>query len=121
NPLHRPASDMDLEGFFQFSLADPRARRRTVGVQCYFLAAERSFAAAREAVDRYSLIAPTERLDAFIAGCAALLDRPAIEAPRRNVRARDGDIAAATALIAERLRQEHAEDQRLYEHVSART
>jgi hypothetical protein len=115
------AAGSGLEDFLTHTLSEPRARRWTVAIQCSFLSGARSFEEARPIVDEaYSLIAPTERFAEFVARASRLLGKPAPAAPSRNVRAPTPELLGAAARLADRIRETHIEDQRLYEHVRRR-
>ena len=116
--LHPAAASADLKGFYEYTLADPRARRRTVGVQCAFLAGVRTFSAAQPVIARnYRLIAPMEAFDRFAAAAASLLGKPQISSPSRNRRPSTDEVALAALQLAPRIRRDHHEDQQLYEHL----
>jgi len=116
--FHPVAAALDLEGFYEHTQTDDRARSWTVAIQCFFLSGTRSFDAARPVIaDRYRLIAPAEDFDRFIADAAVLLGKPAMPAPSRNRRPSDPAVADAALALEPRIRLDHHEDQRLYEHV----
>ena len=116
--LHAAAASLDLAGFYALTLDEPRARRWTVGVQCYFLARRRTFDAARPIIEAsYRLLAPTEAFGQFIDAAARLAGQAADEAPVRNQRPSPPELAAAIAALAPRIRSDHGEDQQLYEWV----
>jgi hypothetical protein len=118
DPLHDAARELGLEAFYDFTLTDPRARRRTVAVQCQFLAGARSFEAARQVLEqRYLLAAPVERYEDFVGACAARFGRPARIPPPRNVSAEEPVAEDVRARLEPRIAIDHAEDLRLYEHV----
>ncbi len=119
NPMHEAATQLDLEAFYDFTLDDPRARGRTVGIQCHFLSRARSFEEARSVIDRrYALLAPVERYEAFVQGCAERFGRdPGIPAPR-NVSPEEALDPEAYARLRRRIEVDHIEDLRLYRYVS---
>jgi hypothetical protein len=115
------AAGAGLESFLSHCLSEPRARGQTTGIQCFFVSGQRSFEDARPVVDEaYSLIAPTDQFPEFVARAARLLGKPAPDAPARNVRPATPELIEAAARLADRIREAHQEDQRLYEHVSRR-
>ncbi len=118
HPMHRPAAALDVEAFYDFTLRDPRAAGQTRGVQCYFLSRERTFAAARTAVDRFALAAPTTRYDDFVRALAERLGRQAPELRPRNVGDGRADSDAARARLQPRIAADHAEDMALFTYVS---
>jgi hypothetical protein len=120
DPLHA-AAGLDLEAFYDFTLADARARRRTVAVQCQFIGAARTFEAARQAIDSsYVLAAPIERYPEFVEACAARWGQPARIPPPRNV-SQDPPIPdEVRQRLLPRIAEDHREDLALYEHVRAR-
>ncbi len=121
NALHAAAAALDLDKFYEHTLSDPQARRHTVGIQCQFLAGARSFAQARDVVDdHYRLVAPIEAFDDFLAMTATLLGKAAATAPRRNIRPIAAGLADAARRLEPRIRQEHKDDQLIYEHVVRR-
>ena len=118
DPLHEAAARLDLGAFYDFTLGDERAFRRTVAVQCQFLGGARSFEAAREAIDRrYFLAAPVERYEAFVQACALRFGRPAAIPPARNV-SPDAPIPEdiRTRLLP-RIAADHCEDVGVYRYV----
>ncbi len=116
--LHAAAATLGLEAFYDLTLDEPRARRWTVGVQCYFLARRRTFDAARPIVEaNYRLLAPTEAFGQFIDEAARLAGQAADEAPVRNQRPSPPELADAIAALEPRIRGDHGEDQQLYESV----
>jgi hypothetical protein len=119
NPMHAAAARLDFEAFYHFALHDPRARGRTLGVQCYFLSRARTFEGAREVIDRsYALLAPTDRYESFVEACAERFGRQAVLPPPRNV-SPDGPIEGEVrSLLERRVEADHAEDLRLYRYVS---
>ena len=115
------ATGAGLEDFLSHALTEPRARRQTVAIQCYFLSGARSFEETRPIVDEaYGLIAPTDRFPEFVARAAQLLGKQAPAVPARNVRPGTPELLDAVARLADRIRDAHQEDQRLYEHVRHR-
>ena len=118
HPLHAAAARLDLEGFYDFSLQDERARGSTVAVQCFFLSRSRSFEAARAVIDRrYALLAPTERYGEFVAALAERFGRQPPELEPRNVGERQEGLEAARAILSDRIRADHAEDLKLFTYV----
>lgn len=118
NPMHPAASSLDLHAFYDFTLADPRARGHTVGIQCYFLSRARTFAEAKPVIEHsYALVAPTERYDAFVEACATRFGRRPLVIPPRNVSGDSPVSEAERALLEPRIRTDHVEDLRLYDHV----
>ena len=118
--LNPAAAALDLEAFYEHTLVDPRARRRTVGVQCFFLARTPSFSAAWPIIARnYRLLAPAEAFDDFIREAADLFDKPAIPSPTRNRRPSEDRVALAARALEPRIRRDHHEDQQLYDRLRA--
>jgi hypothetical protein len=121
DPLHAAARELDVEAFYDLTLEDPQARRRTVAVQCQFLAGARRFETARQVLERdYFLAAPVERYEDFVRACAARFNRPARIPPPRNVSAEAPAGEEVRARLLPRIAADHAEDLRLYEHVLQR-
>ncbi len=121
DPLHSAARELELEAFYDFTLSDPRARRRTVAVQCQFVAGDRSFEAARDALERaYVLAAPVERYEAFVRACADRVGRPAAIPPARNVSPDAAIDQALRTRLEARIADDHGEDLKLYRHVCAK-
>ena len=121
HPMHPAAARLGLEAFYDFTLDNERARGSTVAVQCYFLSRTRSFEAARAVIERrYALVAPTERYEDFVSAVARRVGRPAPQLEPRNVGRDGGDIEAARAALGPRIGADHADDLRLYAHVSER-
>lgn len=119
--LHPAAAALDLRDFYEHTLTDQRARRRTVAIQCAFLAGVRSFSDALPVVaQHYRLIAPAEAFDRFIQDAAALLDKPVMSSPTCNRRPSEDALAIAALELAPRIRRDHHEDQQLYEHLRDR-
>lgn len=115
------AADSGLEDFFVRTLDDPRARGRTVAIQCFFLTGARSFQEARPVLDEaYRLIAPVESFRDFMERAARILGKPDILTAPRNVRSSEPELFEAADRLADQIREEHAEDQRLYEYVRGR-
>lgn len=118
--FHPAAKALDFEAFYELTLTEPRARRATVGIQCFFLARTRSFDAAWPTVQaHYRLVGPTDSFDRFLARAARLVGQPAPPMPERNRRPTDAALAEAAARLGPRIRQDHGEDQQLYDHVRA--
>lgn len=117
--LLHPAAGAGLEDFLAHTLADPRARGQTVGIQCFFLTGKRTFEEALPGLrENYAVLAPTDRLAEFVAEAGAQLGRPAAGVPVLNVRPADPQLQEAARRLAGRIREAHIEDQRLHEHVS---
>lgn len=109
------------EDFFAHCLSEPRARGQTAAIQCFFLSGARSFDEARPVVDgAYHLIAPMDRFPEFVARAARMLGKPPPPVPVRNVRPATPELIEAAVRLADRIREAHHEDQRLYEHVRRR-
>ena len=116
--MHAAAASLDLAEFYDLTLDEPRARRWTVGVQCYFLARRRTFDATRPIIEaNYRLLAPTEAFGQFIDETARLAGQAPDEAPERNRRPSPPELTEAIAALEPRIRQDHVEDQLLYERV----
>ena len=119
HPMHGPASEMDLETFYDFTLRDERARRRTIATQCYFLSRTRSFEETRAVIDRsYALLAPTDRYEPFVEACAERFGQRAEIPPPRNVSPEGPIPDEVRARFESRIEADHAEDLRLYRYVS---
>ena len=121
HPMHPAASRLGLEAFYDFSLADERARGSTLGVQCYFLSRSRSFEEARAAIDgRFALVAPTGRYADFVSALARRFGRAAPMLEPRNVGEGGVDMQAARAALGARIAADHGEDLRLFTYVGER-
>ena len=120
NPMHEAASRLDIEAFYDFTLQDPRAHGRTVGIQCHFLACARSFDEARSVIDRsYALLAPLERYEGFVEACAERFGCDPVIPPPRNVSPGMALDEGVRARLAQRIEADHIEDLRLYRYVAA--
>ncbi len=119
NPMHETARRLDVEAFYDFTLQDPRAHGRTVGIQCHFLSRTRTFEEARLVIDRsYALLAPVERYEEFVEGCADRFGCDPVIPPPRNV-SHDKPLDLETrARLLERIEADHIDDLRLYRYVS---
>lgn len=119
NPMHEAASRLDLEAFYDFTLQDPPAHGRTVGIQCYFLSRARRFEEALSVIDRsYALLAPLERYEGFVAACAERFGCDPVIPPPRNVSPGMLLDEAARGRLLPRIEADHAEDLRLHRYVS---
>lgn len=120
HPLHGAASTT-LDRFYDFTRSDPRGRRQTEAIQCYFLSGTRTFEEARAVIGaHYAVVAPIEAYATFVERCALILDRPAVETAPRNISPPDPELDDAKAALASRIRHDHVEDVRLYDYVKAR-
>lgn len=119
HPFHERAHALAFPAFYEFTQTDPRARRQTVGIQCFFLAQARSFAEAAPVAAAYAALEPVERYSDFLARCAALAGRPPDGLPPRNVGAEDVRLDEAKAALADRIRAENPEDVALYRYVQS--
>ena len=118
--FHPAAAALDFKAFYELTLTEPRARRATVGIQCFFLGRTRRFDAAWPVIEaNYRLAAPTDQFDRFLDRAARLVGQPAPDAPMQNRRPSDPALADAVADLEPRIRQDHCEDQLLYDHVRA--
>ena len=119
DPMHEAARSLDIEAFYDFTLQDPPAHGRTVGIQCHFLSRGRTFEEARSVIDRsYALLAPIERYEEFVEGCAERFGCDALIPPPRNV-SHDKPLGQdARARLLERIEADHIDDLRLHRYVS---
>ena len=119
--FHEAATRLELEPFYDFCLGDARARRHTLGIQCFFLSGARVFTDARAVIGaRFSLVAPVESYDTFVEVCSRAVEKPSPKLAPSNVAAADPLIDFARTALAHRIEQDHREDLLLHDYVRSR-